>query len=203
MFAVLDDPRNWVSISGGVWRPGTYAVDSGTRLWDIIERAGGLLPDAYESRAQIQRIRQSDQTRGMITVRLERGAGGQVYENPRVEGMDQVLVYARRNLRDERLISIAGWVRKPGVYPFTDGITVRDLILKAGGLRTGAYLERAEVSRIFLSGSRSDTLTRRFEVPLDSSFVFGIDDRRDDEGRDDALASPPRRKSRMTSSYEF
>lgn len=171
IFAVLNETPNQVTISGGVWKPGTYGAEPGMRLWDLIERAGGLLPDAYEGRAQIQRL-QSDQTRSMIPVSLEVGPGGLPLENPTIEGMDQVFLYAERDLREERVVSIAGWVNQPGVQPFVDGMTVRDLILKAGGIRIGAFLGNAEVSRVIISQELSDTLIRKFQIQLDSSYVF-------------------------------
>jgi protein involved in polysaccharide export with SLBB domain len=39
-------------------------------------------------------------------------------------------------------------VRFPGIYDLLDGMTVTDLVMKAGGLRESAYRLRAEVSRI-------------------------------------------------------
>lgn len=171
VFAVLEEARNEVQLSGAVWRPGTYGVDEGTRLWDLIERAGGLRPDALRGRAQIQRL-QEDYTRRMIPVSLDAGPDGQPAENPRIEGMDQVMVFARRELREDRAVSVGGWVREPGVYPFADGMTVADLVLQAGGLRTGVYVDSAEVARLIVSQARTDTLTRRYTVSLDSSLVF-------------------------------
>jgi protein involved in polysaccharide export with SLBB domain len=173
LFAVLGDVRNQVSLSGGVWRPGTYSVTEDTRLWDVLQRAGGLVPDAVQARAQIQRLREESNTRRMIQVSLERDSAGEPVENPRLEGRDQVIVFARRNLMGRRAVSIGGWVRNPGVYSFVDGMTVADLVLKAGGLRTGAYTGSAEVARVTISQARTDTLTRRYTVGLDSSYVFG------------------------------
>jgi len=201
LFAVLDEPRNRVRVSGGVWRPGTYGVSDSTRLWDVIRKAGGLLPDVYEGRAQIQRL-QDDYTRRMMPVSLERGAEGEPSENPRIEGMDQIYVYAKRNLREDLQVSIGGWVQRPGVYPFADGMTVKDLILRAGGLRNGARLEAAEVSRVVVSQERTDTLSRSFQVPLQSEYVMGGDtvsagdvDGGSDDG-DDGEGSPDQEAAR-------
>nr|MDP2584002.1 SLBB domain-containing protein [Candidatus Palauibacterales bacterium] len=171
VFAVLSEVRNQVTVSGGVWRPGTYAAGDSTRLWDIIDAAGGLVPDAYQGRAQIQRL-QPDYTRRLIPISLATDSAGHPLHDPRIEGMDQVIVFAERNLREDQAVSIGGWVQNPGVYPFVEGMTVADLILKAGGLRTGAFTGQAEVARVVISQTRSDTLTRRYLVPLDSSFVF-------------------------------
>jgi protein involved in polysaccharide export with SLBB domain len=171
IFAVLEDLRNSVRVTGGVWRPGAYGVEAGLRLWDILERAGGLLPDAYEGRVQIQRL-QDDYTRRMLQVSLERDASGIPIANPIIEPLDQIYVFARRNLREQRAVSIGGWVRSPGVYPYIEGMTVRDLVLRAGGLRTGAFLGSADIARVSIGQARSDTLTRTFTVALDSSLVF-------------------------------
>lgn len=186
VFAIQDEAMNRVTVSGGVWRPGTYGATDSTRLWDVLEAAGGLLPDAFEGRAQIQRL-QEDFTRRMIPVSLERTGEGEPAENPLLEGMDQIFVYARRRLREDRAVSIGGWVREPGVYPYVEGMTVADLVLRAGGLRTGVYTARAEVARPVVSQTRTDTITRRFEVELDSSLVFDAsapDGRRDGAGTD-------------------
>jgi polysaccharide biosynthesis/export protein len=171
IFAVLEDVRNDVAVSGAVWRPGNYAAADGARLWDVLERAGGLLPDMVEGRAQIQRL-QEDHTRRLIPVSLGRDASGDPLENPVLEGQDQVIVFAARNLREERAVSVGGWVREPGVYPYVEGMSVADLILQAGGLRTGAYLSEAEVSRVVMEQERSQALTRNIKVPLDSALVF-------------------------------
>jgi protein involved in polysaccharide export with SLBB domain len=171
IFAVLEDLRNSVRVTGGVWRPGAYGVESGLRLWDVLERAGGLLPDAYEGRAQIQRL-QDDYTRRMIQVSLESDSAGRPVANPIIEPLDQIYVFARRDLREQRAVSVGGWVRRPGVYPYIEGMTVRDLVLRAGGVRTGAFLGSADIARVSIGQARSDTLTRTFTVALDSSLVF-------------------------------
>lgn len=182
VFAVLEDIRNDVAVSGAVWRPGNYAAANGARLWDVLERAGGLLPDMVEGRAQIQRL-QEDYTRRLIPVSLKRDASGNPLENPVLEGQDQVIVFAARNLREDRAVSVGGWVREPGVYPYVEGMSVADLILQAGGLRTGAYLSEAEVSRVVMEQERSQALTRNIKVPLDSALVF-------DRGRVGGLGNP-------------
>lgn len=171
VYAVREEARNQVQVSGAVWRPGRYGAGEDTRLWDVIRKAGGLLPDAHEGRAQIQRL-QPDQTRRLISVSLERTAEGEPADNPRIEGMDQVILFPERNLREERVVSVGGWVRRPGVYPYSEGMTVADLVLQAGGLRTGAYLGEAQVSRVRISQSRTDTLTRTLGVALDTTLIF-------------------------------
>jgi protein involved in polysaccharide export with SLBB domain len=170
VFAVSGVTRNQVVLSGAVWRPGAYAVDSDTRLWDLIERAGGLLPDVYADRAQIQRLDERSYTRQLLSVRIDT-VGGAAAANPVIQPHDQIYIYALRRLRDDLEVTIGGWVRRPGTYRYLTGMTVEDLVLQAGGLRPGAYLQEAQVSRMVISEARSDTLNRTFNVPLDTAFV--------------------------------
>ncbi|MEE9208478.1 MAG: SLBB domain-containing protein [Gemmatimonadota bacterium] len=171
IFAVTEDRVSSVRISGGVWRPGAYAAEGDFHLSQLLERAGGLLPDAVLGRAQIQRM-QPDRTRRMVSVSLELDAAGRLLTDPVIEPEDQVFVFAQRYLREERVVSIGGWVREPGVFPFVDGMSVRDLILRAGGLRTGAYLGAVDVSRVTIAQAYGDTITENFTIALDSTIVF-------------------------------
>jgi protein involved in polysaccharide export with SLBB domain len=194
IFVVTEDRVSSVRISGGVWRPGAYAADTELNLSTLLERAGGLLPDAVLGRAQIQRM-QPDRTRRMISVSLEQDPAGRLLADPRIEPEDQVFVFAQRNLREERVVSIGGWVRDPGVYPFVDGMSVRDLIFRAGGLRTGAFLGAVDVARVTIAQTYGDTITENFTIALDSSIVFDASRRsstsgaREGEGEDFILAN--------------
>lgn len=49
-------------------------------------------------------------------------------------------------------------------------MTLRDLVLLAGGLREGAYLQEAEVARLPESRARGVTATT-MRVPMDSSYL--------------------------------
>jgi len=62
-------------------------------------------------------------------------------------------------------------------------MTVRDLVLLAGGLDQSAYLNEAEIAR--LPANRSDGVTAStFRVPLDSSYLF-------ERGPDGKYLGPP------------
>jgi len=62
-------------------------------------------------------------------------------------------------------------VRKPGRYPFRNGMTMRDLVLLAGGVEERAYLREAEIAR--LPEQRDNgRLATTIRVPLDSTYLF-------------------------------
>lgn len=68
--------RIYVDISGQVKRPGVYQVDEGTRMFEVIEEAGGLL-----STAQIDQVNQAEiVTDGQKIVIPKEGEQGEMTE---------------------------------------------------------------------------------------------------------------------------
>jgi protein involved in polysaccharide export with SLBB domain len=165
VFAVSGERRNTITLRGSVWSPGMYAYASGLTLADVIDRAGGLRDDAYLSRAQIIRMSPLDLSRRMIPVSLLDDLGIELRE------YDEIVVYSVSEFQARRLVTIHGAVRNPGTYELRDDMTVRDLVLEAGGLTEEAYLLEAEVARIEEQPERPGDLTRIIRVPIDSSYV--------------------------------
>jgi competence protein ComEA len=52
------------------------------------------------------------------------------------------------------LVDVAGWVRDPGVYEFTEGARVVDAIDAAGGARPGAVLQALNLAALLVDGSQ-------------------------------------------------
>ena len=190
IFGVSVPVRNRVVVKGDVWRPGAYQVDSGMKLTQLIAEAGGLKPDAYLERAHIVRLN-PDSTRVLIPVSLvgippqgapdsgPRDAGpgprtpdpGHLAFDPDLQEFDEITVYSRTAFRPTRQIVVYGNVQHPGLFTFTDSLTLRDAVMMAGGLRDDAYLLEAEISRIPEHRTEGE-LARVIQVPLDSSYVF-------------------------------
>ncbi len=173
IFSIATPRRNAVTIKGSVWQPGTYALESGMRLWDLIRLAGGLRPETYQGRAQILRTF-PDSTKQLIGAHLGEGDGQVGPEhNPELMERDEVTVFARTDFIPERYVAVFGAVKKQGILPFADSMTLRDAILLAGGLRDDAYLVEAEISRLSPKGfAGGDTLATVLKVPLDSSYLL-------------------------------
>jgi protein involved in polysaccharide export with SLBB domain len=91
---------------------------------------------------------------------------------------DEIRVFGRSEFRPLRYVAITGAVRRVGRYPYHDGMTMRDVVLQAGGLLESALLTEAEIAR--MPTTRADGVTAStLRVPLDSSFLFerGVDGR--------------------------
>jgi len=173
VFGVLAERRSYVTLTGNVRRPGRYQFTPGLHLWDVVQQAQGLDTDTYLDRALILR-RQPDLTRRLVATTLASDAAGRPRANPELTDLDSVVVFARRDFRPDRTVTVSGAVRRPVTVPFVVGMTLRDAVLAAGGLRDDAYLVHAEVARLPADrahGALADTV----RVPLDSTYVVDRD----------------------------
>ena len=190
VFSVTAAVRNRVVIKGDVWRPGVYELDQGMTMSQLIADAGGLKPDAYLERAHILRLN-ADSTRRLMPVSLEgiptegapattgtdsataarRVPTGHPALDPALQEFDEVTVYSLTGFRPNRQIAVYGSVQRPGVFVFTDSMSLRDAVMMAGGLRDDAYLLQAEISRI-PEDRAANQLAQVIQVPLDSGYVL-------------------------------
>ncbi|HEX6537020.1 MAG TPA: SLBB domain-containing protein, partial [Gemmatimonadaceae bacterium] len=181
VFPIAARVRNRIGVVGSVWSPGAQGFTPGMRLSEAIQRAGGLKPDAYLGEVLITRYL-PDSSRVQLRSGFRDGSGVPTTDIPLQED-DQIRVFSVADFRPRRYVSISGAVRKSGRVMYREGMTLRDLVLMAGGLEESAYLERAEVAR--LPENRAGGVTARtFSVPLDSSYLF-------ERGPDGKYLGPP------------
>jgi protein involved in polysaccharide export with SLBB domain len=165
VFAVSEARRNTITISGNVWAPGVYELSQEMSLLELIDQAGGLKDDTYLGRVQIVRLNPLDLSKRMVAVSLAAG------DDPLLAEYDVVTVYSVSEFRERRFVTMYGAVQKPGVYDFQDDMTLRDLVIAAGGLRDDAYVLEAEVARVVSQPDASGDFVEIQTVPLDSSYV--------------------------------
>ena len=159
-----DFARNWAEVVGAVWSPGIYQVTPGQSLSDLLESAGGVRPDGFQSIVHVSRINQETGERSLI--RTELSSAGAVS----IEEFDQVTLFGQDSLLVQDSVSIFGLVLEPGQYPFYDQMTAEDLILQAGGFQRGAIPWEAEVvSPIF---DRPGTLSESMNVSLSRDLPY-------------------------------
>lgn len=168
IFAVSERVRDAVFIEGHVWTPGRQAMTPGMTLSEALRRAGGLKPDVYLGQVLVTRLR-ADSTRVQLRATL-RDTTGAVVNDLALEEDDRIRVFSLTEFRPERYVAIGGSVRRGGRYPWREGMTLRDLVLLAGGLREGAYLREAELARLPREREGGATATT-VRVALDSSYL--------------------------------
>ena len=166
VFTVADERRHRVVVTGAVHRPGTYEWSEGLTLHQLMDKALGLTEEAYTARAHVYRLVAEDGSRRVIQVPLVGDSAGAPGRDFLLADRDSIVIYSRAQLRNERFVSIDGFVKYPGHYPLAEGMTVRDLILAAGGFTEGADTRVAEIARLPDTSVRSDTTAVIFQVPL-------------------------------------
>jgi polysaccharide biosynthesis/export protein len=162
--------RQRITVQGNVWQPGRQGIQPGETLTDAIRRAGGLKPDSYLGRVLISRLR-ADSTREQVSATLS-SIDGTMQRPLILQEDDEITVFAVTDFRVARHVALTGAVRRPGRYTYRDGMTMRDLVLEAGGLLPSAALTEAEIARLPTQAT-SGQLAMTFRVPLDSTYVVG------------------------------
>ncbi len=187
VFVPVHGPR--AQITGAVRRPAVYELEGGGSLASLIEDAGGFRPDAQLKRLSVFRLLPAAERgpgappRAVIDVALSPFRGAVPPGDPplpvRMPQMalrdgDSVVVDELQPLSGQYYVSIVGVVNKPGVYPWREGMTLRDLMLLARGPGVGAYLKEAEIARMPEDRSQGQLATT-VRVPMDSTYLFERD----------------------------
>ena len=169
VFAIAERVRNTVTVQGNVWTPGALGLRPGMSISDAIREAGGPKPDVYLGQILVTRLR-PDSSRIQLRAAF-RDSTGAVLGDFALQEDDIIEVFALTSFRPDRYVTIGGAVRRGGQFPFRQGMTMRDLILLAGGLEESAYLREAEIAR--LPDDRSGMTTAvTIRVSLDSTYLF-------------------------------
>ena len=169
VFAVSERVGRRVAVRGDVWTPGAVGFTPGMRLSDAIRTAGGIKPDAFLEQVLVSRLRGADSTRVQLRTSFADSTGRLVNDMPLRED-DDIRIFAVTELRETQYVAITGAVRKPGRIAYRDGMTMRDLILLAGGLDEHAHIGEAEIARLPLTRD-GGKLAETVRVSLDSSYL--------------------------------
>lgn len=155
---ILNRFQNRVRISGAVFRPDVYQLTPGLQVADLIRKADGLKEDAFTGRGQIIRL-QEDLTRSILSFDIKKALANDAAHNYPLQREDEVLISSLLDLRDSFKVTIQGEIRMPGQYEYVDKLTLKDLILQAGGF-TDAAFKNIEIARLIKRDSISATDNR-------------------------------------------
>jgi protein involved in polysaccharide export with SLBB domain len=142
---VLDRFQNRVKLSGAVFRPDVYQLTPGMRISDLVQRADGVKEDAFLGRAQLIRLK-PNLLKELITINLNKALQKSPSDNIELQREDELYINSVVDLRDSLTIDLLGEVRSQGKFNYVDSMTVKDLILMAGGF-TYAANKQVEVAR--------------------------------------------------------
>ena len=149
---ILDRFQNRVKLTGAVFRPDVYELTEGMRISDLVQRADGLREDAFIGRAQLVRLK-PNLLKELVTVNLFKALQKDPNENILLQREDELYINSIVDLRDSLTVDLLGEVRSQGRFNYVDSMTVKDLILMAGGF-TFAANKQIEIARLVQYGER-------------------------------------------------
>jgi len=142
--SVLNRFANRVSISGPVFFPGSYAVQPGMTVKDVIAQADGVKEDIFLNRGLIKRLK-PDFSPEMIDFNVGEILSGTTAIP--VQAEDSITLYSKLDIRERYYVLIRGEINKQDTLPYSEGMRVEDAILMAGGFKDAASTKEIEVAR--------------------------------------------------------
>ncbi len=159
--------KAFVTIDGEVKKVGQYVLTDSMRLKDLFFRAGLFTRDVYMELGHLYRTDWRTKEVTIHTFNPEKALAGDTIHNLLIEDLDSVFIHSIWEFREKYTVSIKGQIRNPGDYPYASNMTVKDLLLVAGNVKGGAYLDAAELVRYdIIDGKKVQTSIVNFNVDL-------------------------------------
>jgi protein involved in polysaccharide export with SLBB domain len=173
---IMDRYENRINISGAVFRPGTYELTDGLTLSGLINKAQGVKENYFSNRGQIIRLQEnlSPMTLSFNVDEVLKGTG-----DLKLQREDQVIIQDITSMRERRTINIIGEVQNPGAMEYTDNMTLKDLVFKAGGFTEAAsesYIELARRHSYEESNQISDEIVKLYQFSINRELKLDIED---------------------------
>lgn len=142
---VLDRYKNRVIIKGAVFRAGNFSITTESTVKDLIQQSEGIRPDAFLNRAFITRTTEDFNTE-TISFDLGRLLSG-AEEDIKLQKEDVLNILSKNDLKAEQYVEISGEINKAGVFAYSEGMSLQDIILISGGFKESATGKRIEITR--------------------------------------------------------
>ena len=172
--AILNRFENKLEIKGAVYRPGIYQFGGSLNtVRQLVEKADGLMGDAFTARAVLYRER-NNLTREVIPIDIKKVLDGTIPDIP-LQKNDVLYIPSIHDLQDMGVITVFGEVARPGELPYADNTTLEDIIIQAGGLKESASTVRVDVSRRIKDSKSTDvssTIGKMYSFSLKDGFVI-------------------------------
>jgi protein involved in polysaccharide export with SLBB domain len=168
---VLSKYDNRVFISGAVFKPGAYSLEKGMDVKSLIQKAQGLKEEAFTGVANMVRLKE-DYTKEYLTLDLRDILAGKSVIQLRKE--DSLHIESVLDLNATTFVNINGPVKNPGDFRYEDSLSLKGLILKAGGLLENATTLRIEVGRRkadIAMGVRGTATSEIISIDIDKSLT--------------------------------
>jgi protein involved in polysaccharide export with SLBB domain len=147
--------KPYITVEGEVRKAGRFDLADNFRVKDAIMAAEDLTREASPGKAEIIRVNKKKEFE-TIYFDVSKAVQGDPRDNILLQDQDRIVIHSVWEREYKKSVYIDGEILKPGTYQFTDNMTVKDLIFKAGNILESAYLNDAEiVSMVVESGKIS------------------------------------------------
>jgi polysaccharide export outer membrane protein len=168
----IDEPTLEVSVAGKIKVPGTYPLEPGMRVSDLLRAGGSLDEAAYGGQAELTRYAiaaSGEREAELIEIDLRQALNGDPAADLALRPFDYLVIKEVPLWAEQEEVEIRGEVRFPGRYPIHRGETLRSVMARAGGLTDLAFVEGAIFTREELQDRERKqlaTLATRMESDL-------------------------------------
>lgn len=163
---------NMVEVRGAVKHPGQFQLGGNIQsVKDLLNAADGLLESAYTERAIMHRERE-DKSKEMVSVDIVGITSGTAIDIPLRNG-DVLFIPNKLEMQGNRTLQVSGEINYPGIYPYAEKTTIKDIILQAGGITHAGSLARVDVYRRLRdvhATMDNDNAAEHFSLALDENF---------------------------------
>ncbi|MEF3191331.1 MAG: SLBB domain-containing protein [Campylobacterales bacterium] len=156
------NPERNVTISGEVYKPGTFPIGQATTMRELILAAGGPTDKASPEKVELVRyvVKNGQHVRTIQTYTLDQALGE---NSPVLQNYDEVTLFRIPRWNERKTVKLYGKVRYPGEYTIEDGDTLNDLLKRAGGFTPEAFIEGAVFTRKDVKKLQEEGLKRQLK----------------------------------------
>ena len=166
-----------VNISGMVKRPGDYELfKHNMTVYDLLFKAGGLDDPEFSAkiffdRADLIRLDEDRITSSIKPFNLKNAWGKKADgSNFKLLPGDKIRVYSKDVFNVAQSVTIKGAVNDPGIYELKNNMTIKDLILEAGGTSRDVFKYKIELARINPENMDDNIYSEIIELEMDNNY---------------------------------
>lgn len=146
--------EKYVEIEGHIKNRGRFPLHENMTLHDLIFMAGGFIDESFKEQAYLERadlVRLNDDGLSSTITNFNLR---NILDAPKskvdflLKTKDIIRIHKKSIFLSPELVSISGVVQNEGDYNLWTNMTLKDLIIKAGGLKKSTYTCKVEVARV-------------------------------------------------------
>ena len=152
---ILDRFNNRVVVDGAVYRPGEFELNNNMKLSQLLKKADGVKDDAFMQRGLLFRIN-DDLSKEVIAFNVANILSSKD-EDILLKKDDSISIASSKDFKEAYTLTIDGEIKKPGIYEFYNGISLKDILFQTGGFTDAASVKHIEIARRLKTDSTNTT----------------------------------------------